>query len=173
MFLRGLSIPEFENDTANYARENYMRDTLLEHIRNVTTQNQNFLFEGHVEKIGSSWDGSKLRQVDEVDLLYVLSQTQVEIVEMDNTFSVKWGDKVCKPRELVEDFADSLERVLSDSPPKNLQHGGYAAPEFSGVRLCGPAVTVLYQSKGDEASEKHGKGTHISVDITLAVPCHV
>ncbi len=173
MFLRGLSIPELEKERANYATGNSVRDMLLRHIRDVTTENEDFCFEGQVEKIGSSWDGSKLHQVDEVDLLFVLSKKQVKVVETDRTVSVKWCDNMYKPHELVEHFADSLESVLSSAQPNNLQHGGYAAPEFSGVRLCGPAVTVLYKTIGNESTQGQEASEDIvnmSVDITLAVP---
>ncbi len=167
MFLRDLSIPELEKDRANFAIGNSVRDMLLKHIRDLTTDNENFHFDGRVEKIGSSWDGSKLHQVDEIDLLFVLSKKQIEIIENDTTVNVKWCDKVYRPRDLVEEFADSLESVLSGAQPKHLEHGGYTAPDFSGVRLSGPAVTVLYRAQGRDANEK---GTSISVDITLAVP---
>ncbi len=167
MYLRGLSIPDLEKEKANYATGNTVRDLLLKHIRDVTTGNAKFRFEGSVEKIGSSWDGSKLHQVDEVDLLFILSKRQIGFIQTDDTVRVEWCGHVYKPRELVEHFADSLESVLSRAKPEYLQHGGYAAPEFSGVRLCGPAVTVLYQTQGDDTCEK---GTNISVDITLAVP---
>ncbi len=169
-YLRSISVPELEKEKANYLVGNSVRDMLLKHISDVTTGNKDFLFEGRVEKIGSSWDGSKLHQVDEVDLLFVLNKTQIQIKESDNRVSVMWHDKAYKPHELVEHFADSLEKVLSCTQPGNLQHGGYAAPEFSGVRLCGPAVTVLYQSHGENKIEKGNKKCDISVDITLAVP---
>ena len=172
-FLQGLSVPELEKEKANYATGNSVRDMLLKHIRDVTIENESFLFEGRVEKIGSSWDGSKLHQIDEVDMLFVLSKKQIEIVETDNTITVKWCGKVYKPHELVEHFADSLERVLSGAQPTCLQHGGYAAPEFSGVRLCGPAVTVLYQTIDHDSTQAQDASENVvnmSVDITLAVP---
>ncbi len=167
MFLRGLSLPELETERANYRAGNSVRDTLLKHICDVTTENGGFPFTGCVKNIGSSWDGSKLHKVDEVDLLFVLSRSQIEVEESDSTIIVSWCNKVYKPRNIVEHFADSLEKVLAASQPEKLQHGGYAAPEFSGVRLCGPAVTVLYKARNEENGVK---GDTVSVDITLAVP---
>ncbi len=160
-YLQNINIPELENEKADFIKGNSIRDALIAHIRKLTAENEAFHFVGSVEKIGSSWDGSKLHQIDEVDLLFVLNGSEIQVRNTGETFSVLLSGKLFEPRELVEQFADSLDDVLAINPPDNLYHGGYASPEYSGVRLCGPAVTVLYQTREKSC---------ISLDITMCVP---
>ena len=83
-------------------------------------------------------------------------------------FSIDWkGDKY-NARQLNQEFANQLEGVLKCDPPDELKHNGYAAPRFSGVRISGPAVTVLYQTS--QQIDNIQKGSMVSVDITLALP---
>ena len=71
-------------------------------------------------------------------------------------------------QQLNEMFADALVDVFDSHPPSDLEYNGYAAPQFSGVRVSGPAWTVLFRTGKDFGPMK--KGNMISVDITLALP---
>ncbi len=81
---------------------------------------------------------------------------------------VVWKETQYSARELNREFADQLERALKCDPLDGLEHNGYAAPRFSGVRVSGPAVTVLFRTSQQIGNMR--PGSFLSVDITLAVP---
>ncbi len=71
-----ISIAEIEGERADFAIGHTLRRSMLDHIVERTKNNEIFEFRGCVHKIGSSWDGSKLGALDEVDTLYVLDEKQ-------------------------------------------------------------------------------------------------
>ncbi len=165
-----ISIAEIEEERANFAAGHGIRSSVLKHISDKTDRYSTFPFKGSIEKIGSSWDGSKVGKLDEVDTLFVLDDKEITVHEGEGAydFSIGWkGDKY-NARQLNHEFANQLEGVLKCDPPDELKHNGYAAPSFSGVRVSGPAVTVLYQTS--QQIDNIQRGCMVSVDITLALP---
>ncbi len=71
-FINSISIADLEEEPADFAAGHRVRSSVLEYIRARTEQNAEFPLHGTIEKIGSSWDGSKVGQLDEVDTLFVL-----------------------------------------------------------------------------------------------------
>ncbi len=129
---------------------------------------KNFKFSGHLAQIGSCWDGSKVGRVNEMDCLYVIDHTPVELKATDNPgeYKVLFQGVELNPRHLNVDFADHLDSIVKQMQlPPNIQHSGYAAPSFSGVRFNGPAVTSLFEFKLNQ-----DKPFEISLDLTLAFP---
>ena len=129
---------------------------------------KNFRFSGHLAQIGSCWDGSKVGRVNEMDCLYVIDQTPVELKATDNLgeYKVFFQGEELNPRHANVDFADYIEPIAKDIKlPPNIRHSGYAAPFFSGVRFNGPAVTSLFEYKSNQ-----GESFEISLDLTLAFP---
>ncbi len=165
-FVCGISIPDLEKEGADFTKGNKVITSLVDHISAITKTDSKFPFKGSIKKIGSCWDCSKLGHVDEVDLLFVIDKDQVEIRQANNSFRVTWCDKYYTPRQLLDFFADNLDDFLADNyPPADFQYSGYAATQYSGVRISGPALTVLYQQTTD--MEAVGM---ISVDVTVALP---
>ena len=164
-FVRGISIPDLEKEGADFMKGNEVITCLLDHIGAITKTGSRFPFKGCIKKIGSCWDCSKLGHVDEVDLLFVIDKDQVEINLANSSFSVIWCGKHCTPLEMLETFADNLDDFLANNYPQaGFQYSGYAATQYSGVRISGPAVTVLYQKNDLEEVDT------ISVDVTIALP---
>ncbi len=127
-----------------------------------------FHFSGHLAQIGSCWDGSKVGRVNEMDCLYVIDHTPVELKATDKPGEYKLflQDKELNPRLVNVQFADYLEPIVSEMQlPPNISHSGYAAPLFSGVRFNGPAVTSLFKYQSDQ-----GDSFQISLDLTVAFP---
>ncbi len=129
---------------------------------------KNFRFSGHLAQIGSCWDGSKVGRVNEMDCLYVIDHTPVELKATENPGEYKVlfeGDEL-NPRHVNVEFADYLDPIVKEMQlPSNIRHSGYAAPSFSGVRFNGPAVTSLFEYRLNEDNS-----FEISLDLTLAFP---
>ena len=174
LFAKGISRPDLEELRASYSEGHDTRTFLINHIRSKTQDNKKFPLPGCIEQIGSAFDGSKVGQLDEIDTLYVLANDKVTVTCDENSIDnihVAWEGVERSARQFSEYFADELEKAINESPPKGLQHNGYAAPRFSGTRVNGPAITVLFRTAAK--SGKIIQGTMISVDITLAVRfCH-
>ena len=165
-----IKIALLEEERTNFAIGEDLRSSIIEHIKKRTNCNT-FPFRGHVKKIGSSWDGSKLGVLDEVDTLYVLDEEDFKVCYFGKRaceFHIVWKGKMYDAQELNHTFANHLEHVLRDDTPRGLGHNGYAAPRFSGVRVSGPAVTVLYQTTEQIGNMEPRE--FLSVDITLALP---
>ncbi len=178
-----ISIPDLATERGSFAADRKLRTSVLDYIENLIV-NSNFPCSGHIRKIGSCWDGSKAGNLDEVDVLFVLDRstcdlTDVRYDESTHTYDFKLvhtlascstpNGRGISVRDFVDLFAKHLDRVLSENPCTELfEGGGYAAPDYSGVRINGPAVTILFQWKGDTSYSK-GPGI-ISVDVTPAIP---
>ncbi len=174
LFAEGISIPELEKLRASYSGGHDARTLLINHIRSKTQNNKKFPLPGCIEEIGSAFDGSKVGQLDEIDTLYVLASNKVTVTCDETAISnihVAWEGEERSARQFSEFFAEELEAAINESPPMGFEHNGYAAPRFSGIRVNGPAITILFRTAANFGNIAHG--TMISVDITLAVRfCH-
>ncbi len=168
--VNGISFDHLEAVEADFKKGNEVRDCLIDFIKDRT---QTLDLRGEITKIGSSWDGTKVGHLDEVDTLYVLNRDQVTIVH-DNSdgdehfLYVKWNGNTYTAGKFSELFADKLNKALSTEPPESMEHNGYASPRYSGIRMSGPAVTVLFRTATDIGPIL--KGSMVSLDITLALP---
>ena len=173
-YAEGISIADLEEEITRFKDGNTVRNRILHFISQRTERNETFPLVGHVTRIGSSWDGTKVGRLDEVDTLYVLNKGQVAIIpgehgEVDvERFRVEWNGSTYTARGLNELFANELDRALRNEPPEGMEHSGYAAPRYSGIRVSGPAVTVLFRTATDVGLME--KGSMVSLDITLALP---
>ncbi len=173
-YAQSISIPELEEERVNFAAGHKVRTTLIEYIMERTVRNADFPLGGYIEKIGSSWDGSKVGKLDEVDTLFVLDPKHISVdsVAHDNpdicSFPIVYDGKEYSAQQLNEMFGCALLNALDSAPPNDMEHNGYAAPQFSGIRASGPAWTVLFRTRKDIGPME--KGSMVSVDITLALP---
>ncbi len=173
-YSEGISVADLEEEITNFKDGNEVRHRLLRFIRQRTEENKAFPLGGHITRIGSSWDGTKVGHLDEVDTLYVLHKDQVAIIPGEHgdidieSFRVEWKGRKYTASELSELFANELDQALRTEPPEGMEHNGYAAPRYSGVRVCGPAVTVLFRTATDLGLME--RGSMVSLDITLALP---
>ncbi len=174
---KAISMRGLEKERAKFGIQSGIRRSLMNHVIATIENSENALFSGNtkIEKIGSCTDGSKTGHLDEFDTLFVMDKNVIKIGQQDgeiyfcqvdcqtvhNSFAV---------RELVELFAEWLDEIMSNArPPSIFECSGYAAPEFSGVRINGPAVTIQFHTSEDVGDMK--KGTFLTVDVTLALPC--
>ncbi len=118
-------------------------DILLKHIEKRIVSSH-FPLRGCILPIGSYKDGSKLEPMDEVDLLFVLEKGQIEILQDGR---LRWGNVECTIQEFCCYFTNCLDEFLSSDIPAECHHGGYASPKYSGVRVNGPATTLLVKLK--------------------------
>ena len=173
-YAEGISVADLEEEITNFKDGNAVRNQILRFISQRTEWNLKFPLGGHITGIGSSWDGTKVGHLDEVDTLYVLNKGQVNIIPGKNgevdieRFRVEWKGKAYSAGELNVLFANELDQALRTEPPQGMEHNGYAAPRYSGIRVSGPAVTVLFRTAAKIGRME--KGSMISVDITLALP---
>ena len=126
---------------------------------------QKFGYGGNLFQIGSFYDGSKTGRLNEMDCLYVVSDSDVVVRKMISNrghFRVYIKDTEVKPREINQKLILAMRETLSEMIlPDGWTHGGYASPEFCGVRCNGPAVTAMFSNKDEN---------HISLDISVAFP---
>ena len=173
-YAEGISVADLEEEITNFKDGNEVRHRILRFIRQRTEENETFPLGGYITRIGSSWDGTKVGHLDEVDTLYVLHKDQVAIIPGEHggidreSFRVEWKGKKYTANEISELFANKLDQALGTEPPEGMEHNGYAAPRYSGIRLSGPAVTVLFRTATDIGLME--KGSMVSLDITLALP---
>ncbi len=120
---------------------------------------------GSLSQIGSFYDGSKTGCLNEMDCLYVVNEADVKI-QQDS--SSKGGFQICvqgneiKPKEINKKLIIAMRETLSKMKlPNGWTHGGYASPDFSGLRCNGPSVTAMF-CNNDEP--------HISLDVSIALP---
>ncbi len=129
----------------------------------VGIRQHDFPYDGRLAQIGSFYDGSKTGGLNEMDYLYVVSEPSLKIrpVESDaSQFRIWVRGKEVTPRELNESLITAMQRTLSKKVlPVKWQHGGYASPEFSGVRCNGPAITAMFCNENE---------SHISLDVSVA-----
>ncbi len=120
---------------------------------------------GSLFQIGSFYDGSKTGSLNEMDCLYVISESDIMVQQT----SLGKGDfRVCvkgteiKPRQINEKLITAMKETLSEiTLPDGWTHGGYGSPDFSGVRCNGPSVTAMFCNKDEK---------HISLDVSVAFP---
>ncbi len=153
-----LNIHDLSKDKANYTDNYDDRRSLVKHVKQIVNLTGSFCLRGSILEIGSCWDGSKLGSIDEIDLLFVLDESQNDIKILDN-HRVVWQGEEYSVREFCCIFFNKLDEVLCNDLPAGFEHGGYASPEYSGVRMNGPAATVLLK-----------KCNTTSLDITLCFP---
>ncbi len=172
-----ISIKGLEKERARFGPQSGIRRSLMNYVIAAMENNKNTPFSRNskIEKIGSCIDGSKTGHLDEIDTLFVTDETVIKIGQQDGEVYFCHVDCQTMPksftvRELLEHFAEWLNEIMSNSPPPpSFECSGYAAPEFSGVRINGPAVTLQFQTSKDLGDMK--KGTSLTVDVTLALPC--
>ncbi len=134
-----------------------IRESLEVGIRRST-----FPYEGRLSQIGSFYDGSKTGRLNEMDCVYVVSEDfEIQPVATDaRQFRIWVRGKEVKPRKLNESLITAMQRTLSEKVlPGKWKHGGYASPEFSGVRCNGPAITAMFCNENE---------SHISLDMSIA-----
>ena len=119
---------------------------------------------GSLSQIGSFYDGSKTGRLNEMDCLYVVSESDVRVQQVPPGKGVRVcvkGTEI-KPRDINRKLITAMKEILSEMTlPDGWTHGGYASPEFSGPRCNGPSVTAMF-CNGDEK--------HISLDVSIAFP---
>ncbi len=126
--------------------------------------NKQFGFRGDLHQIGSSVDGIKVGRVFDFDFLYIIEDQDVEVRadEQQGLYRVFRGGVEIRPRQLNSTLADCMDKIMSDiSLPWPLEHGGYAGPDYSGIRFNGPAVTLQIVDKRESVNRRV-----IPLDIT-------
>ncbi len=122
-------------------------------------------YAGSLFQIGSFYDGSKTGRLNEMDCLYVVSESEVVVQQASSRrghFRVYVNDTEVKPREMNKKLITAMKKTLSEMTlPDGWTHGGYASQEFSGVRCNGPAVTAMFCNEGEN---------HMSLDVSIAFP---
>ncbi len=120
---------------------------------------------GSLFQIGSFYDGSKTGRLNEMDCLYVVSESDIVVQHVS---SGKGGIRIyvkgteIKPREINEKLIAAMQETLSEMTlPDGWTHGGYSSPDFSGARCNGPSVTAMFCYKDEK---------HISLDVSIAFP---
>ncbi len=120
---------------------------------------------GSILQIGSFYDGSKTGRLNEMDCLYVVSEADVVIEQINSArghFRVRVNGSMVTPRESNKKLIDAMKEILSEMTlPDGWTHGGYCSRGFSGVRCNGPAVTAMFCNKDE---------MHISLDVSIAFP---
>ncbi len=122
-------------------------------------------YAGSLFQIGSFYDGSKTGRLNEMDCLYVVSESDVVVQQIGSgrgNFSVYVKGTQVKPRAMNQKLIAAMRDTLAEMTlPDGWIHGGYASQAFSGVRCNGPAVTAIFCNKDEN---------HISLDVSIAFP---
>ncbi len=119
---------------------------------------------GSLSQIGSFYDGSKTGRLNEMDCLYVVTETDTKIqqVASGKGITVYVKDREIKPREINTKLITAMTEILSEMTlPDGWTHGGYASPDFSGTRCNGPSITAMFCNRDEK---------HISLDVSIAFP---
>ena len=121
---------------------------------------------GRFHPIGSTPSGTGLSKSTDFDYIYELTSKAIRVELIDKSYKCtvySLGEEL-KPLETYEAFAKTLNSLLLDIKlPGRLRFGGFAKPNYSGIRLCEPAVTTLLQWKDDTVDDFYD----IPVDITV------
>ena len=110
-------------------------------------------YKGHFLEFGSSVyaEGKRVAKTGKLDfhLLYIIQgDVQIRAYGDPGLYMVFKKGKEIGPWILNEYLADDIDKIMSEiCLPWPLQHGGYAHPEYSGVRINGPAVSVSVTGK--------------------------
>ncbi len=160
-----IDIRDMDQHLADFSQGRDIGPPLAEIRESLETgiRQSDFPCDGRLAQIGSFYDGSKTGRLNEMDYLYVVSEPSLKIRPVDsdpNQFRIWVKGKEVKPRELNESLITAMQRILSGQAlPGNWRHGGYASPEFSGVRCNGPAITAMFCNENE---------SHISLDVSVA-----
>ncbi len=126
---------------------------------------QRLTYIGTLAQVGSFYDGSKTGRLNEMDCLYIVSDLDVVVQQARSGkghFRVFVKGTEIKPREMNKKLIAAMkETLLKITLPESWAHGGYASPDFCGVRCNGPAVTAMFCNKDE---------SHISLDVSIAFP---
>ncbi len=142
-------------------------------------------FAGDLIGTGSFHDGTKVGRANEFDFLFQLRNTsfQVHLENRKNlTFKVmsdcadngsfsEMCEKVRGKCYLMSDkfyrtFAGYVNEALATIKlPSKMRHAGFCSPRFSGVRRCGPAITIPIYFQ-----HRTNKEVLITIDISPALP---
>ncbi len=165
-----MDVCHLDSHKADFVLDRDVDKAFLRYRNTVQTQlsKHHAAFRGHLSPIGSCRDGSKIGRVNETDCLYVIDGSNIDAKATGayGQYQIFFQGKELKARKFNVEFADCIEEALMKVElPQNLQHGGYAAPHFSGVRFCGPAVTSLYECQSGD-----GLSFPVSLDVTAAFP---
>ncbi len=162
---------ELEEEIADFTDGYTVRNHILDFIQERIELNETFPLAGAMMRrcsVQRSCDGTKVGPLGEADAIYILDKDKVSIFPGENgevnieNFHVKWkGVEYCP----IELFAISIDLALQAEPPEGMEHNGYAALRYCGIRVGGPGVTVLFQTATDIGSMK--KGSMVSVGIML------
>ena len=123
---------------------------------------------GRFLPIGSTHSGTDITSSTDFDYIYELSTTGVETnaTTEPNKYTISKGDISTidpNPLSLYERFAVELKKHLdSITLPESLTFGGFAQPDFSGIRYCEPAVSSLLRWQRGSNTEIYD----VPVDIT-------
>ncbi len=121
----------------------------LRNILNVALNKQTG-HRGELFQIGSYAEDIKVAWAFDFDFLYIIFDKDIEVHadEQQGLYRVTRGGVEIKPRQLNSTLADCMDKIMSDiSLPWPLEHGGYAGPDYSGVRFNGPAVSLQFIDK--------------------------
>ncbi len=115
---------------------------------------------GRLSEIGSFFDGSKTRRLNEMDCHYAVVEADTKIQQASSGgFKVYVKGKEIKPREINRKLITAMNEFLSEMTlPADWTHGGYGSPKFSGPRCNGPSVTAMFCHKDEK---------HISLDVSI------
>ncbi len=120
---------------------------------------------GNLFQIGSFYDGSKTGRLNEMDCLYVVSESDVVVQQISSgkgQCRVYFKGTEIKPRDMNQELITAMKETMSEMTlPDGWTHGGYSYPDFSGVRCNGPSVTAMFCYKDEK---------HISLDVSIAFP---
>ena len=120
---------------------------------------------GSLFEIGSFYDGSKTGRLNEMDCLYVVTETDVRVEQASSgkgEVRVYLKGTEVKPRDLNKKLITAMKEILSEMTLSDgWTHGGYGSPDFSGPRCNGPSVTAMFCNEDEK---------HISLDVSIAFP---
>ena len=121
-------------------------------------------FGGRFIPDGSSADGTKVIKPNEFDYLYEIGIYPVELTHMRDglTCDVSHNGTPLSSAEIFQQFSDKICEIVKEFPESDLDHGGFANPRFSGIRINAPAVTLLFMWKAIDTYL-------LSVDIAVGI----
>ena len=173
-----INITSLDNIKVDFARDFDIVECFREYRQQIQKNLQKHLLQqfqayrdgqGALAHIGSCWDGSKIGRMNEMDCLFVMDVPGLTINKqphLSGEYQVLISGKQLKPRNFNVLFANCLEKAVLETPlPSSIQHGGYAKPEFSGLRFNGPASTALFSYRPNTDPE-----FPLSLDVTPAFP---
>ncbi len=173
-----INITSLDDNRIDFARDFDIVECFLEYRQQIQKYLPKHLLQqfppyrgahGSLAHIGSCWDGSKIGRMNEMDCLFVMDVPGLTVNKQSRhsgEYQVLINGQEIRPRNFNVLLANCLERTVLEIPlPPSIQHGGYATPDFSGLRFNGPASTALFLYNPDDEPE-----FPISLDVTPAFP---